>query len=60
MKKCFSVLSKAQFERLSPSERIEYIRRQGIAIRTANKHFGALVELNRILLENARKRRDKP
>ena len=56
-KKRFAVLSRDQFERLSLSERQAYIRRQGSAIQSANKEFSALVELNRILLGNARKLR---
>jgi hypothetical protein len=54
----FRMLSKQEFARLSAEERAAYIRAASAAVNANSSEVRALVEMNRVLLENAKERRE--
>ena len=54
----FRMLSKQEFARLSAAERDVYIRAAAAAVNANSNDVRALVEMNRVLLENAKERRE--
>jgi hypothetical protein len=55
----FRMLSRPEFARLSAAERDAYIRAASVAVSANSNDVRALVELNRVLLENAKERREE-
>lgn len=54
----FRLLSKQEFARLGADRRSAYLRAASAAISTNSSEVRALVEMNRVLLENAKERRE--
>jgi hypothetical protein len=53
----FRVLSKDEFTALSAEERSKYIQSVSAAVHALSEEVRGLVELNKVLLENAKERR---
>ena len=55
----FRVLSGQEFARLSAAERDAYVRAAAVAVSANSSEVRSLVEMNRVLLENAKERREE-